>query len=364
MENQKLQLVRLFEQLEKSPEEFEIVEYEVEADAHIVGEYEFGPFKFMIWEIGINPPGKSRRLALRIKYTAEEYDYKNAKTDGYYHGGDVAGEFIYFASLFLRRKLIQKAIVRENDRPIMHSSDRGLLDPFLIEGKSNLKDLDNGFTSLMKLKSEFHLRTALSAKLYHQAILILESYPEFSYLNLISAIEVLSNTLTSNDYSIENYHVFELTKQIVDQELRAKIENEFLKKGLKQRKFVAFILKYIDASFWKNEKPKEPGEIRIKPDEIERLLKKVYDARSKLLHDGEPFIPTISGSLYAKDGEMPIGLGLSVGEKKWDQKEFLPNLHFFERLVRHVILEFIKKNSIDQNLDEEEAPLATDGAPK
>src|SRR3990167_5006504 len=90
-------------------------EYEIIADAHIVGAITYGPYYFTIWEIGHKTEGELRRLCLRIQeksFDENEKPCETASKSGFYHGGGIAGELVALASLFLRRRLKLGHIVR------------------------------------------------------------------------------------------------------------------------------------------------------------------------------------------------------------------------------------------------------------
>jgi len=132
-----------------------------------------------------------------------------------------------------------------------------------------------------------------------------------------------------------------------------------------RRKFYTFIDKYIesDQDFWAYERrPEGPG--RIDETNLIPLLKKIYDQRSKTLHTGEPFpfyifdrttLPGLENypeelwlakpiiPHHQEMDEIPIGT-MMYGGRTWESKDFIPYPHFFERLVNHVLKNYLKAN--------------------
>jgi len=186
----------------------------------------------------------------------------------------------------------------------------------------------------------------LAVRLYHQALLVIEDQPDIAYLNLVSSIETLCQ-----DYVIEGMTLLQidenlsnLVNSIEDKTMSNEIEKAILRREkFINKKFVAFIKEYTEESFWiRNDRP-EFG--RINPDQFEEILKRIYKQRSKYLHTGEPF----PKSIYFKPpagAEMDAAIAMMSKGKLWEQKDFIPYPHFFEKLVNHVLMNFLKKNQV------------------
>ena len=43
-------------------------------------------------------------------------------------------------------------------------------------------------------------------------------------------------------------------------------------------------------------------------------------------------------------GEKPVGKSIMFAGRKWMEEDYIPYPYFFERLVRHVLINFLKKN--------------------
>lgn len=327
-------------------------EYEVIADACIIGELTYEPYYFMLWDFPADQrPGEEIKLCLRISDEAPEKGLKpwmSAPKNAYYHEGGIAEELVALASLFLRRRLKLGSIVRLNDTPtrlsMKHLTSSRTIDDQLIDGKSNLADLAKWLNLTEGLDSNYHQKFILAVRLYHQALILIEEQPDMAYLNLVSAIEVLCKNTDIGEVKLSDLDktLSTVVGSVKDEGLRNKIEQAILKRErFHSRRFVSFILNHIEKDFWDNEKRPQHGKITSK--ELPDLLRRIYRQRSRTLHDGEPFPPTIFTHPW-REAEIDFSRGIMVGGRKWEPKDFIPYPHFFERLVNHVLKTFLKKN--------------------
>jgi len=126
-EEERMQFIRNIEALKKNSSDSNEFEYEVITDAPVLGECDYGPYYFTIWEFVLHPDkkvGYKRKLCLRIKQSkkqvfryADEVGQPKEKEGEFYHGGGIADELVVLASLFLRRRLRLGRIVRMDDKP-------------------------------------------------------------------------------------------------------------------------------------------------------------------------------------------------------------------------------------------------------
>jgi len=213
-----------------------------------------------------------------------------------------------------------------------------------VAGQSNLNALPDWFQKVEGLRSALHQPFILSVKLYQQALALIEDSPDIAYLNLVSAIEVLSGefdvgpvTLADRDSKLAL-----LVARIPDEDLRRDIERRSLElERFIGRRFVRFILDHVEEDFWDHADRPEMG--RVESDNLPKLLKRVYAFRSKALHSGEPF-PAFVLRPPLMGAEIPFGFSFAQGERQWDEKDYIPYAHFFERLIQHVLLNFLKRN--------------------
>lgn len=354
-DDKRMYFIRNIEALKGEGVESHVTEYEVIADAYIVGEFTYGPYYFTIWEFSNKHEGEERKLCLKIReraFSSDDQPWKSAKRAGFYHGGGIADELVALASFFLRRRFQLGPIVRMDDSPRLLSMNQGWVDKPLVAGQSNLAELSEWLKLVEGLDSNYHQRFILAVRLYHRALLLIEEQSDMAYLNLISAIEVLCQETSIGKVTLSDLdqELAKLVDSVENKDLQNKIKQIILKREqFISRRFVAFILEHIEESFWAEEKRPKHGQ--IKPDELPDLLKRIYAQRSRTLHTGEPFPPSI---FYPPmmEAEIDFSLGMIKGEKKWEPKDFIPHPYFFERLVNHVLRNFINRNQVKrENVD-------------
>ncbi len=337
----------LIRNLQRAAEDAESVtiEYQVFADAHIVGAMEYGPYYFIIWEITNKPSGEERLLCLRVTQLPawKDESWKTASKSGYFHGGGIASELVALASLFLRRRLKLGPETRVGNQPSMITVEKAWKDKELIHGSSNLESLREGLELARGLDDSLHQSFILAARLYQQALELVEVRPDWAYLNLVSAVEtLLPHHEPTMKQSLKNWdsELAGLTAQIPDAKLREAIEDRILEGKFVARRFVDFVVTHTEPTFW--ELPNRPASGEIKPDELPELLRRIYKQRSRTLHDGEPFPPYACEPPLMNE-EVPRHM-ITIGERKWEASECIPNVQFFERLVNHVLLNFLRRH--------------------
>jgi hypothetical protein len=350
--NKQIHFIRNIEELEKNRDESIIYEYEVIADANIIGHLEYGPYVFSMWEFSAKNEGEKRKLNLQIKvkkFNSDDLKLDQAERNGFYHGGGIAEEIIYLSSLFLRRRIILGPVTRIDDRPSLFNIGNKVIDKPLITGESNLGNLYKWLDLVKKLKPEYDQRFILASKLYHQSLQLIEEQPDLAYLNLVSSIEVLCQETDIGTVSLYDLdHKLADLIYSLDNDLKERIEKSILKREkFIKRKFVQFILDHIEDNFWKDNDKLESEYGAVKREDLKDYLERIYDQRSKTLHSGEPFPPNIFGAPL-QNAEIDFTLGMFIGDKKWLPKDYIPYPHFFERLVNHVIISFLRRNQVKQ----------------
>lgn len=344
----RMYLVRNIDALKSEDVESHIVEYEVITDAHIVGEFTYGPYYFTIWEFSDKQKGEERKLCLRIRekvFSNGERPWESASKSGFYHGGGIADELVALSSLFMRGRFKLGSMVRMDDIPRLISVKRGWIDEQLVKGESNLGEMPQWLKLVEGLNPDHHQKFILAVRLYHQALILIEEQPDMAYLNLVSAIETLCQESSIGEVTLADFdpQLSELVGSIENEDLRSRIEQAILgRERFIRRRFVSFICDHIEEDFWTGERPKYGI---ITPEQLPDLLKRIYDQRSRTLHTGEAFPPSVF-SPPVMGAEIDFSFGIVSGGKKWDPKDFLPHPYFFEKLVNHVLKTFVKRNQL------------------
>jgi hypothetical protein len=352
----RLRVLRNVELLREPGVERRAHEFEVWADAHIVGDHHAPPYHLGIWEFSPRVGGgEPQRFYLRIESAAfpKSIGIGDVTMDSN-PAGAIAEEFAMLAALFLRRRLRLGAQVREGDRPMWldYSAFRGAMDPALLEEGANLDVLADGFRLVSGLNPEVQPRFILAARMYHQALPNIETAPDLAYLHLVSSIESLSRHHEIAPVPLEELdeHLSQLVSRVGDEGLRAELEAVVRKRErFIKRRFVDFVIAHTEEEFWAESTAPDYG--RVKPPDLAGHLKGIYDQRSLTLHTGAPFPGYLLNApirTEAKLGpcEILFTSAVYIDGKSWTKDQFIPFVHFFERLVNHVLKVFIKRNQV------------------
>lgn len=349
MSNNKMYYLSNMDSLDEKDVIFHTYEYELIVDSNLVGEFSYGPYEIVRWESGLFNEGDCRKLILKTKESMPCYDeayFDNLSSKKYYHGGGIADEITALASLFLRRRIKLIQSVRCNDKPdIFVKKPNNYIDKQLILGSSDITDLSTWFDLLERMDEVHHPKFMLATRLYHRSVLMIEDDPDLAYLTLISAIETLCV-----DYPLEKIPTLKSINSKLDGMINSLIEDDDSKTELKKlilknnrfikKRFVAFIMNYISDDFWNYENQPNVGG-KIKTNDLEKHLCTIYDKRSKILHEGEPIIKAIFHP--QRDEEIMTGMAQTYRGKQWKPNDYIPHVHFFERLVNTVLKNYVQE---------------------
>ena len=335
-------------------------EYELLSRVHLTGELDFACVLFHFWEEpSFDAPRSVRAAYLRV--AEPEFELKDIpKEEQYYVPGGIADEIAILMSLFTRAHFV---VSRR-----LSSGNLHFLQKFAHEGDVSFGDMDGrainlgAVQPLFQLLKGLRLREApnsdgsrrkriepfmLAARFYHVALPLIREEETLAYISLVSAIEALLH-----DYGLEemglgdwNEKAADLIKAaVIDPNTYKQIESEILRKApLIKRRFVEFVASHLMDNFWNDStRPKDPQWSRFRDvAELREYLGRIYDARSNALHRGEPFPPSVPGA----PEERPMGLGVRVGKKEWKEKELIPPVRAFERIVHHVLMEYLRREA-------------------
>jgi len=323
-----------------------VYEYEVFTEVPIIGEFVFGPVSLSTWDTEAPPLGSRRSLVLRL---ADCLDIKSRPAKptkgGFYHGFDLPTEFCTLATVLLRRRVLLGPVLRIDDEAIRYSSQPHPQNPYLTKGEIDPGLLTSRFEDLLRLPFEYHEAFILACRMYQEAIMAIDDKPDIAYLLLVSAVEVFVAKFmprTSED-ELSTDLVQALAK--CDPEPRKILLRRILEldRGI-SRNFVSFVTAHVADDFWLQSPKISADQGRVSREELPELLKRIYNQRSKTLHEAEPFPPNVLAPPN-NDTEIDRRPEITVGQRKWTQPQFVPYVRFFERLVQHVLVTFLKIKS-------------------
>ena len=334
-------------------------------DSHITGEIrdKLGPYQLLNpvaipKSNGSITPG----IILRVDRYLEISIPEMSRTDDFhYHGGTLEDEIAALVSLILGVRFRSGGITREFEidkdprgKPILFQMDKNPI--FLVGGDGlvipearrtvNLKDLDQ-FLTYPVLHPEDAMTLVKIARIYQDALWIVESEPELAWIMFVSTIETAANHWSEAKATpIERLQTFNspLERVLFDQggenHVRevAKLIVQYM--GATQ-KFIDFILEFLPTE--PNIRPDTPFQLSWNKNDIKKTLIKVYDYRSKVLHGGQTFPapmcmnPMVFGHIPS---EIPDGLATATKGGVWTLKDTPILLHTFEYIVRGALLKW------------------------
>ncbi len=339
----------------------ETLEYPLFTDAHIIGEVrdKCGPYQLLNT---VPIPPDAQRLVPAIVLREEAYlvhsDIDMKKTDTTrYHGGLLSDEIAALVSLCLGIKVKaggesrrfhpegdpkgRPAGPRFGEEPIMAklAGKKPILPRTL--GQHTLSDLKL-FERFIDLTPEEAITLIRAARLYQDAVWLAESAPELTWIMLVSSIEIAAGYWYEDKK--ENY--LELLSEykpdfvthlesVGTKEVVSIVANEFARQLRAAKKFRDFIVEFLPEP--PDERPVEFDRFHWKPGNVKQAMVKIYDYRSRALHDGTPFpMPMCQPPLGLS--EVPMGLAMGGQGGVWRAEDTPMLLHLFEYIVRNTLL--------------------------
>jgi hypothetical protein len=308
---------------------------------------------------------------------------------------DTAKEFAAFLSLVTRRRVF--AIGRTRDNGLPYEQPVTFYDRYHTQERQQLKEIDP--LSVDKMLKHLHGMNqtiaqsfVLSMRLYHSAIEIMYTDPEFAYLSLVTSVEAMASAaidvadIMPNDkgegkteldqYLDSTYPSWRKCCNISTSENRKAVVKMLLKDGyFVRRKFRKFVIENTPQRFWDENQDDaksdylyglidsgpdgkgretikrsnmsiEPYE-KIKKNEFKKKLDNIYSARSKFVHEGARFPESIVAGHFRNLSGAAFKEMLSKPkpDAPSNQNIFLdlPPLLTFERLVSYILIEFLSK---------------------
>lgn len=350
--------IRNFAEIDKEGAETYYTEYELVSECHIPSVLSYRDEAILCG--GMTIDGDLRHHLLKIKYKAyPEFESGKATEDGYYFEGGVAGELVSLMSLFLQCRFYQIAIYQGElgpaglrtkiELPFLYKKCNPAIHPtvFPEEGRDRrFMDMQGFLDKIQTLNPKYHHSFALAAKQYSIALRNIGVDEEMVFIKLVSAIEALSKhaELTSEEDLLTGKALKDvLSKDHQTPEILEVLGNVFSnrKTSLKFRKFIKT---HMGDTIPKEAPMKGVGWKWITLENIDDVLKRVYNARSKYLHEGQ--LMYLSKPMKGTIGDFDPSLGMIIDNREFKEDEHLPLSSSFENLVRTCLLNFVEANQI------------------
>lgn len=331
-------------------------EYEIASEVYIPGllDYENGMILCGLMTFEKDYRGLYK-YALKIRFATPEklYNYRNARIKGYLFKEGIPGELLALLSLYFQCRfyilaafsgdITQHGLRVKLEYDSIYRSCQPELDPTIFSrGNRNFaSELSDFLNQVAHLDMEYHQQLILASYHYARALKEIGVDEEMVFIRLVAAIEAVSKwaKLQKGDDLFDGKEF----KEIVRADLLSREEFTELKKLFEVRKprkkFKRFIQQY-SRGFFKGGKFKAPH-TKIRKADLEKTLNAIYDSRSDYLHNGQAMYlshPMRGGLKWDADPS----LGMIIDRRKFPIRRKLPYGSFFQRLVRHCLLEFIK----------------------
>lgn len=321
------------------------------------------------------------RLILRCEYYLDpnkDPTIRPRDTDtSRYHGGTLQDEIAALYSLCLGVRLKAGGVVRQfshgneygkpriprpDETPIFLPPRDGRYTLPWHPTERKLCEMKEQINLYVRLKPQQASVLARAARLYQNAVWLAESEPEISWLLLVSALEAAADSCYAEENSdlVKQLEQFkpDLFNALNDLECHGLEAIEIVSKDLggtlgATKKFNQFLAKFS---------PKEPPtdrpilcQVDWSESSLKKTFNKIYDYRSKALHEGTPFPepmcrpPTRDHQNQMLAERPDVGLAEASLGASWKAKDVPMNLHLFEYVVRHSLLSWWRSMIVEAN---------------
>jgi hypothetical protein len=213
--------------------------------------------------------------------------------------------------------------------------------------------------NLLDLKPEATTALTKTARLYQEALWVVESAPEQTWLWLVSAVETAANywrpkreskellrSLGQEELRISGNQRLQklvaLLEDIENEEVFNKIADIMAPLLLATRKFTAFMTQFgfsQDAPF--EPRPPVEGQFEWTLENFQRAMRKIYSHRSDALHAGQAFpYPMCRPAEHPKGWDAPAEKPRRKVEHPtatWEVKDMPFHLHMFASIVQRAL---------------------------
>lgn len=296
---------------------------------------------------------------LKIKHIEKAFDYDedNYTKDGYYFKEGLVGEIIALFSFHFQVRFYIKATItgemttvsvrsRQENKFLYRKINDDLtclnLEMFSNQERNWVNSGLAEFLDLVKiLDQSYHQNLIQSLHWYSGGAKEIGVDHELFFIKLVSSVEALLDTTGAEQDGLADKLNALNTKNTFEPEEWNQIKRWLENRKIRKR-FVGFLERY--STDFSGEVPKEAGHCYIPQDEISKYTKRIYDARSSYLHAGKPmFLSMDMRGDDMKKWDLDASMGMSADRKKISEKEKLPRVRWFERIVNYSIKNFIQE---------------------
>lgn len=353
-----------------------IFECPLYTDARLYSPFERSdwPYNFFSTMPTLNEPGHIQasvilRIDDHIPRTRESPDFSRTDTANY-HGGSITDEIAALTSLCVGIRMRAGGVSRHfldlkheplgrpvawdtRPTPVISLIKDQLILPEVIGSHGYSLHEVHRLEWLLKLSPEQTAALVRAARLYQDALWIVESEPALAWLMFVSALETAANQWKAENGTAAE-RLTDWDKKLVDI-LQNSGGNELVETVAKRiegslgagKKFRDFVLQFLPPP--PNKRPTEEFQISWEEEAMTKILKIIYNYRSIALHGGTPFpapmcvhvLDTVASGGYSE--KPPFGSAVSILGGVWKAEDVPINLHSFHYIVRGVLLNWWKE---------------------
>jgi len=343
------------------------LEFPLFTDAHIISELRdhYGPYRIINAVPRFNTGALAPAIVLRIDYFSRYDSGMLLKTDTErYHGGGLNDEIAALISLLIGVRLKSGGMTRYflpdedpkghpialeiHEDPVLFKPTRHI--PILPQalGEHSLDDASL-IAKLPRLSPRESVALVRAARLYQDAVWIIESEPPLSWIMLVSAIETAAgHWRAATDPPLARLRVSRpalevLLKESGGEELVMKVADMIADYMGAGKKFIDFIIHFLPEPPTK--RPPEFFQHSWEQQELKKSLRTIYTWRSRALHGGTPFPePMCMAPDRHEDAydEKPFSPAMGAKGGVWVAKDMPMLIHTFEYIVRNTLINWWK----------------------
>jgi hypothetical protein len=336
------------------------MDYEIASECYIPGvvnyQNDFLTIRLLTFKLKDNL--FSYNLRLKFPQNIAPFDYNSVSRKGYCFKAGVIGELVSLLSVYYRCRFYLISSTHIDSRSHSPSTKNyhrftylrcnPEIHPPIFDGKG--KNLSIGFdvflNSLKSMDVIYHQQFILSCYHYLRSLREVGKDHEMVYIRLVSAIEALSSKFTELRKKDDILREKNINTLIIESQLCREEKTE-LKKAFENRKAKLKFIRFTEEhckGFFKGGNYKA-RKAKIYRADLERILKAIYDARSAYLHRGIPMYLTYPPRIIGKKWDMDTSRGMIIDRRRFPESRKLPFAYWFEGLVCHCILNFVKSKA-------------------
>jgi hypothetical protein len=216
--------------------------------------------------------------------------------------------------------------------------------PLLFTDKGNWCDIPDFLNDICSVDPKYFRDFMYAVFFYASGIRWIGVDDTIAYIKLVICIEILAKDETEipdalNEQLEQVKANLKLSQASTPDEGKLAMEVSNIQKQRRIREsFVRFILDHKTDFFTTR---KTTGQPLITDENIERYLRAIYVNRSDYMHEGTPM--AISEMTHVGWDVIPWEGKAITGTLETDEKKKMPTVVFFEELVRHCLLDYLKK---------------------